>query len=53
MNKKWTDQDKDLIKQLAVTTKDKDMPDKIKALLGKDVTFAAYRKLRQRLGIKK
>jgi hypothetical protein len=53
MNKKWDDEIKQLIFRFAPLIKDRDMPAKILAESGQPISLAAYRKLRQRLGIKK
>jgi len=53
MNKKWTENDKNIMREIAQTIKDKEGPAKFLELTGKSITFAAYRKFRQRLGLAK
>lgn len=53
MNSKWTKEEKDWIRGLALYTQDSHMPYLIKERTGRSITLAAYIKLRQRLGVKK
>jgi hypothetical protein len=53
MNIKWTDEDRQFIKDNAAFMKDIDIADELTEKTGRKVTLDAVRKVRQKLGIKK
>lgn len=53
MNVKWTEKDKEFIKQNAESMKDKELVIALQNMTQRKITVDAVRKLRQRLGIKK
>ena len=53
MNIKWTDDERQFIKDNAAFMKDKELAEKISDMSGRKVTLDAVRKVRQKLGIKK
>ena len=53
MNIKWTDEEKDFIRENAAFTKDVDLAEKLTEKTGRTVTLDAIRKVRQKLGIRK
>lgn len=53
MNKVWSNEEKEYILQNAATLTDKEGAEKLTQLMGRTVTLAAWRKQRQKLGIKK
>ena len=52
MNIKWTDEERQFIKDNAAFMKDKELAEKISELSDRKVTLDAVRKVRQKLGIK-
>ena len=53
MNIKWTDEERQFIKDNAAFMKDKELAEKISEMSDRKVTLDAVRKVRQKLGIKK
>jgi hypothetical protein len=53
MNVKWTEEEKDYIRDNAQTMKDKDLAKNLSDMSGRTITVDALRKVRQKLGIKK
>tara|TARA_Y100001938_G_scaffold141622_1_gene211681 strand:- start:1034 stop:1258 length:225 start_codon:yes stop_codon:yes gene_type:complete len=53
MNIKWTDEDRQFIKDNAAFMKDADIAKELTEKTGRKVTLDAVRKVRQKLGIKK
>ena len=53
MNIKWTDDDRQFIKDNAAFMKDADIAKELTEKTGRKVTLDAVRKVRQKLGIKK
>jgi len=53
MNKIWTDEEKDFVRDNASTMKDEDMAKELSKLANRTVTLQSVRKCRQKLGIKK
>jgi transposase len=53
MNIKWTDEERQFIKDNAAFMKDKELTEKISEMSDRKVTLDAVRKVRQKLGIKK
>ena len=53
MNKVWTEQERDVIRQYAAVMHDGQLADKISALRNKSVSIQAVRKQRQKMGIHK
>jgi len=53
MNIKWTEEEKNYIRDNAATLKDKELAEKLTTLSGRSVTLDAVRKVRQKLGISK
>jgi transposase len=53
MNIKWTDEDRQFIKDHAAFMKDVDIAKELEEKTGRKVTLDAVRKVRQKLGIKK
>jgi hypothetical protein len=51
MNKVWTDEEKQYIRQNASTMKDGELSQRIKEMRGKPISVQAVRKMRQKLGI--
>ena len=53
MNKVWTQEEKDFIRQNSAYMRDKDMAEAISKIRGKKVSVQALRKQRAKLGINK
>ena len=53
MNIKWTDDERQFIRDNAAFMKDKELAEKISEMSNREVTLDAVRKVRQKLGIKK
>jgi len=53
LNNKYTDEHFSFIRERSPTMTDKDLHDLFCRTFKKDINFAAFRKLRQRLGIRK
>lgn len=53
MNVKWTEEEKDYIRDNAQTMKDKDLAKNLSDMSGRTITVDALRKVRQKIGIKK
>ena len=51
MNIKWTEDEKDYIRENAATMKDIDIADNLTIKSGRKITLDAVRKVRQKLGI--
>jgi len=53
MNRVYTKEEIEFVREKSGTTKDKDLVGEFNAQFGRDVSFGAFRKMRQRLGITK
>jgi len=53
MNKTWTDEERQVIKNFAHMNTDEELTEKIQAIRGKYISVQAVRKQRQALGIRK
>lgn len=51
MNIKWTEREKEYIRDNAATVKDKDLAANLTEMSGRKITLDAVRKIRQKLGI--
>lgn len=53
MNIKWTEYEKEFIRQNANSLKDRELAEKLTAMSSRNITLDAVRKVRQKLGITK
>lgn len=53
MNKIWSDNEKNFIRNNAATMKDRELAVKLSEMTGRNVTIQAVRKQRQKMGIQK
>tara|TARA_Y100000296_G_scaffold76262_1_gene96729 strand:+ start:4702 stop:4956 length:255 start_codon:yes stop_codon:yes gene_type:complete len=53
MNIKWSEKEKDYIRENAATMKDVDIADELTLIAGRVITLDAVRKVRQKMGIMK
>jgi hypothetical protein len=53
MNRVYTKEEIEFVREKSKTTKDKDLVEEFNSQFGRGVSFAAFRKMRQRLGITK
>jgi hypothetical protein len=53
MNQFWTNDQKNFVKKFAAQLSDTKLAEKLSEMTGKNISKAAARKLRQRLGVKK